>query len=165
MKLEKKHYYWIGGIIIAIAIILVVIYWKQISTKLGIGSTTRQYRVGGTTITPGFVGAVDSGGTNPAPRPAGNNTTNVVSRPGEVVCPDGSISTNGHCNDLYNKTISSTEKWIVKCKDSGSNICCFASTESGSIVSTIHCASYRKSDAEYIKDAKNEARLKGYIIQ
>lgn len=33
-------------------------------------------------------------------------------------------------------------KWIITCSDSGSNICCFASSASGSIVSGVHCSSY-----------------------
>lgn len=53
-----------------------------------------------------------------------------------------------------------TDRWIVKCNNSGSNICCFAYTESGSIISSVQCSSYRKRDSEYIQFAKAQNGIK-----
>lgn len=118
MKLEKKHYYWIGGTILAL-IAIYLIFFNKGATKL--------FRVGGTT---GFTnpdaplsGQVGSAVTNSTPRPeytgttGWDNPTNLTSSgPKPVVCPDGWVSDGEKCvkdnTNLKNASCQSLQQQI-----------------------------------------------------
>lgn len=48
MKLEKKHYTWIAGIILILAIIAIYMNWDKISSLWSKSANTRMFRTGGT---------------------------------------------------------------------------------------------------------------------
>lgn len=50
-------------------------------------------------------------------------------------------------------------RWNIECRDSGSNICCYA-WSTGGIVGNVQCVSYRKSNSQYIEDAIAEAQAR-----
>lgn len=55
---------------------------------------------------------------------------------------------------------SENERWVITCAKSPSNVCCYASTQSGSIVSSVFCNSFRLSNNQYINMALIEAQKK-----